>query len=222
MENLSRLVSQLAGQPAAQRLPRQTFVGKRGIGKVVGSASAKALAQKRRRWKADDLYDDPTARVDKTRRPDTPLVRKEIMRFRGLQQAVSTAKARRSQLKKVLHLVQREMPELRLVRGDKALCSAFGPRGVELVGAALAAHGIASGANYIGAWKCFVRKRRPLSSTTLRSCRLARRAISKIKPWSRQATELPLDKLMDSGRMMRSEPITAGGGSGPSSSRCSW
>ena len=85
MDQLRRLVTRQADQPVAPRLPRQPFNVKRaapvrssGIAKVVGTVSAKALAQKRRRMKADDLYDDPTARVVKTQRPDTALVREPL------------------------------------------------------------------------------------------------------------------------------------------------
>ena len=211
MDQLRRLVSQQPSQRTTAGGLTIPPKAKRGLRKVIGTYSAKALAHKHRRRQADDIYDDVTAQVAKSHRPDTPLVHEELTRFRGLQQAESTAKARSSQLRKVLHLARREMPELRGMQSDKALCAALSPRGVELVGAALAAHGIASGANYIGAWKCYVRKSRPLSSTTLVSCRLARRAISKLRPWSRQATELPLEKLMDEGRMMRSQPMTSGG-----------
>lgn len=42
------------------------------IARVVGTVSAKALAQRRRKVRTDDVYDDPD-RVVKTRRPDVRL-----------------------------------------------------------------------------------------------------------------------------------------------------
>ena len=88
MDQLRRLVTRQADQPVAPRLPRQPINVKRaapvrtsGIAKVVVTVSAKALARKHQRMKADDLYDDPMAQVVKTQRPDTPLVRLFHLRF---------------------------------------------------------------------------------------------------------------------------------------------
>ena len=114
-------------------------------------------------------------------------------------------------LNKVWHLIKREMPELRKCTKDIALVRAMNPAGVESVGAALTAHGIASGGNYISAWKYWCRTRRRISATTLRHCKLARRAISKIKPWSRQATDMPLEKLLERPHWSMRQPLVSSG-----------
>ena len=84
------------------------------------------------------------------------------------------------------------------------------PFKIKRVAAALMAEGIASSANYISSWKCFVTEMTPEKP----GCSLARRAVNRVLSKygiASQAAELDVVKLRSSQRLLAWAPLCSGG-----------